>query len=219
MLVYVPSFGRNPRGSPDILLYPVSKACQRHDLGTLVLRCLGVARSASSPNAAQALCLSRLGSVLCVFGFVFLPPLRHFWQGSVGCVFGYSCCLYLAFPGWVLRCVRLGYGLPGWCLACVGTGFIPAPPFLARACGPCLGTGLDAICLGLVCACMIGYGSPLYAAIRGLKLWRLVVSGCPLKSGLSWLGCRCLWWGVRGRSWEGSVCVVHRLPRVWVGVG
>ena len=51
MLAHVPSFGRNPRGSPDFLAYPVPKACM-HVLGSGVLRCSGVARSASSPKAA-----------------------------------------------------------------------------------------------------------------------------------------------------------------------
>ena len=54
MLAHVPSFGRNPGGSPDFLAYPVPKACM-HVLGTGVSRCLGVARSASSPKGAQAL--------------------------------------------------------------------------------------------------------------------------------------------------------------------
>ena len=54
MLVQVPFFGRNSRGSPDFMAYPVPKACM-HVLGTGVPRCLGVARSASSPKAAQAL--------------------------------------------------------------------------------------------------------------------------------------------------------------------
>ena len=54
MLAHVPSFGRNPMGSPDFLAYPVPKACM-HVPGTRVPRCLGVARSASSPKAAQAL--------------------------------------------------------------------------------------------------------------------------------------------------------------------
>ena len=54
MLAHVPSFGLNPRGSPDFLAYPVPKACM-HVLGTRVRRRLGVARSASSPKAAQAL--------------------------------------------------------------------------------------------------------------------------------------------------------------------
>ena len=54
MLANVPSFGRNPRGSIDFLAYPVPKACM-HVLGTGVPRRLGVARPASSPQAAQAL--------------------------------------------------------------------------------------------------------------------------------------------------------------------
>ena len=54
MLAHVPSFGQNPRGSLDFLVYPVPEACM-HVLGTGVPRCLGFARSASSPKAAQAL--------------------------------------------------------------------------------------------------------------------------------------------------------------------
>ena len=54
MLAHVPSFGRNPRGSPDFLAYPVPKACM-HVLGTRVPRCLGVARSASSPKSSAGL--------------------------------------------------------------------------------------------------------------------------------------------------------------------
>ena len=54
MLAHVPSFGQNPRGSPDFLAYTVPKACM-HVLGTGVSRRFGVARSASSPKAAQAL--------------------------------------------------------------------------------------------------------------------------------------------------------------------
>ena len=53
MLAHVPSFGRNPRGSSDFLAYPIPKAWM-HVLGTRVPRRLGVARSASSPEAAQA---------------------------------------------------------------------------------------------------------------------------------------------------------------------
>ena len=54
MIAHIPSLGRNPRGSPDFLAYPVPNACI-HVLGTRVSRRLGVARSASSPKAAQAL--------------------------------------------------------------------------------------------------------------------------------------------------------------------
>ena len=57
MLAHVLSFRRKPRGSPDFLAYPVPKACM-HVLGTGVPRCLGVARYASSPKAAQALAYS-----------------------------------------------------------------------------------------------------------------------------------------------------------------
>ena len=53
MLAHVPSFGRNPRGSPDFLAYPVFKAGM-HVLGTGVPRRLGVSRSASRPKAALA---------------------------------------------------------------------------------------------------------------------------------------------------------------------
>ena len=61
MLAQVPSFGRKPRGSPDFLAYPVPKACMLV-LGTGVPRRLGVTRSASSPQAAQALgCSLTLG--------------------------------------------------------------------------------------------------------------------------------------------------------------
>ena len=41
VLAHVPSSGRNPRGSPDFLAYPVPKACM-HVLGTGVPRRLGV---------------------------------------------------------------------------------------------------------------------------------------------------------------------------------
>ena len=69
MLAYVPSFGRNPRGSLDFLAYPVSKACMRV-LGTGVPRCLGVARSASSPKAVQALECSLTPGLWISFGRV-----------------------------------------------------------------------------------------------------------------------------------------------------
>ena len=89
MLAHVPSFGQNPRGSPDFLAYPVPKACM-HVLGTGVPRRLGVARFASSPQAALALgcsltpglrillglvtCMARATSVrgLWTLGFLFL---------------------------------------------------------------------------------------------------------------------------------------------------
>ena len=69
MLAHLPSFARNPRGSPDFLAYPVPKACM-HVLGTGVLRLLGVARSASSPKAAQALGCSLTPGLWILFGRV-----------------------------------------------------------------------------------------------------------------------------------------------------
>ena len=54
MLAHIPSVGRNPRGSPDFLAYPVPKACM-HVLGTRVPRRLGVALSASSPESSAGL--------------------------------------------------------------------------------------------------------------------------------------------------------------------
>ena len=69
MLGHVPSFGRNPRGSPDFLAYPVPKACM-YILGTGVPRRLGVARSASSLKAAQALGCSLTPGPRISFGLV-----------------------------------------------------------------------------------------------------------------------------------------------------
>ena len=121
MLAHVPSFGRNPRGSPDFLAYPVPKACM-HVLGTGVPRCLGVARSASSPKAAQALgcsltpglrisfgrviCMARAASVpgLWTLGFLLLRG-ACVW---VWVVVGFGFPLRPATPGWgVGVCVRL----------------------------------------------------------------------------------------------------------------
>ena len=69
MLAHVPSFGRNPRGSPDFLAYPLPKACL-HVLGTGVPRCSGVALSASSPKSAQALGCSLTSGLRVSFGRV-----------------------------------------------------------------------------------------------------------------------------------------------------
>ena len=94
MLAHVPSFGRNPKGSPDFLAYPVPKACM-HVLGTWVPRRLGVARSASSPKAALALgcsrvtCLARAASVpgLWALGFLLLACVCGWVRVAVGCGF------------------------------------------------------------------------------------------------------------------------------------
>ena len=83
MLAHIPSFGRNPRGSPDFLAYPVPEACM-YVLGTGVPRRLGVARSALSPKAVQALGCSRTGrhslwfsGLLLVVAFCQAVPRPH----------------------------------------------------------------------------------------------------------------------------------------------
>ena len=104
MLAHVPSFGPNPRGSPDFLAYPVPKACM-HVLRTRVPRRLGVARSASSPKAAQPLgcsltpglrmsfgrvtCMARAASVpgLWALGFLLLCGVCVWVRFAVGCGF------------------------------------------------------------------------------------------------------------------------------------
>ena len=104
MLAHVPSFDRNPRGSPDFLDIPFP----RHACTFLVLgfrRCLGVARSASSPKAAQALgcsltpglrisfglltCMARAASVPGVWalGFLLLCGVCVGVRVAVGCGF------------------------------------------------------------------------------------------------------------------------------------
>ena len=107
MLAHVPSFVRNPRGSPDLLAYLVPKEYM-HVPATGVPRCLGVARSASSPKAVQAL------------GCSLTPSLRV--------TFGRVTCLTRAasVPGlWTLGFLLL-------CGACVlGEAFAVTPPFLA----------------------------------------------------------------------------------------
>ena len=105
MLAHVPSFGRNPRGSPDFLAYPVPKACM-HVLGTRVPRRLGVARSASSPKAAQALGCSltpglriSFGRVTCMARAASVPGLR-----ALGFLLLCGVCVWvrfkLVFPPW-----------------------------------------------------------------------------------------------------------------------
>ena len=155
MLAHVPSFGRNPRGSPDFLAYPVPKACM-HVPGTRVPRRLGVARSASSPKAAQALgcsltpglrisfgrvtCMARAASVpgLWALGFLLLCGVCFWVRLAVGCGFCYPVC-----PGWGLGWVCLGSicgvvplvsaicGVRGWASVSVCfwdvCGFVGAP--------------------------------------------------------------------------------------------
>ena len=124
MLAHVPSFGRNPRESPDFLAYLVPKACM-HVLGTWVPRRLGVARSASSPKAVQTLGCS-------------LTPRSPdlVWPGHLhgtGCLSARA--VGTGFPTVGLR-LCLGPGC-GW----VWVLLTPASP----------GWGLGWVCLGTVC--------------------------------------------------------------------
>ena len=132
MLAHVPFFGRNPRGSPDFLAYPVPKACL-HVLCTGVPMCLGVARSASSPKAAQALGCSltpglriSFGRVTCMARAAAGPSYGH-WVSycCVALVLGFGFCGNTADSGWGLAWEWLGKGF----------GF--SPQFLAGACGVC----------------------------------------------------------------------------------
>ena len=104
MLAHIPSFGRNPRGSPDFLGYPVPKACM-HVLGTRVPRRLGVARSASSPKVAQALGCS-------------LTPRLRISFGRVTCMARAASVLGLWALGFLLLC-----GVLVWIRVAVGCGF------------------------------------------------------------------------------------------------
>ena len=81
MVAHFPSYEQNPRGSSDFLAYPFPKACMLV-LGTRVPRCLGVAHSASSLKAAQALGCSltpglriSFHRVTCMAGAASLPGL------------------------------------------------------------------------------------------------------------------------------------------------
>ena len=138
MLAHVSSFGRNPRGSPDFLAYPVPKACM-HVLGTRVPRCLGVARSASSPKAAQALRCS-------------LTPGLRISFGPVTCMAGAAC-----VPGpWTLGFLLLRG-------ACVWVRVVNEFGFRLRPATPGLGVG---VCVRLCVrsACTL----PLLAGVCGV---------------------------------------------------
>ena len=208
VLAHVSSFGRNPRGSPDFPAYPVPKACM-HVLGTWVPRSLGVARSASSPKAAQALgcsltpglrisfgpvtCMARAASVpgLWTLGFLLLCG-ASVW---VWFVLGLGFWLRPATPGWgdgVFVCsLRLYPATPGWGVrcgcVCFGSGFGCPPPLVAGM-------------MGCVCACVHS----------------------PLVLRHSWgvrCGCVCMGWGFGCAPPQlagvlGCVCACVRAPLV-----
>ena len=154
MFAHVPSFGRNPRGSPDFLAYTVPKACQRRVLGTWIPSCLAVSRSALSPKAALAsgcsltpglqvtfcrvACMARAASVfgLWELGFLLLCDTCACFWGSyypgfswfgfrVWYVFRFG---FLSAFSWPFPKLALFAGGCGFCLlrACSGWGLVRA---------------------------------------------------------------------------------------------
>ena len=188
MLAHVPSFGRNPRGSPDFLAYPVPKACM-HVLGTRVPRRLGVARSASSPKAALAL------------GCSLTPGLRISF-GRVTCMARAA-----SVPGlWALGFLLLAC-VCGWVRVAFGGGFCLPLPVVAGVLGGCVWARFVVLSLfcrlfvvfvvGLWCRpafgiCVVSCAFPLPPAVSGFG----VRCGCACWARVSavprpsWLGCR-----------------------------
>ena len=132
------SFAGNPRGSPDLLAYPVPKAYM-HIVGTGVPRCLGVARSASSPKAAQALGCSLTNGLWTTFGLVTCMARAASAPGlwTVGFLLLCGACVWNrsgfrrnpANRGWGLGYVSLGTGAwLGFVVCAVGRGFWLGPP-------------------------------------------------------------------------------------------
>ena len=136
MPAQVSSFGRDPNGSPDFLAYPVPKACMGV-LGTGVPRRLGVARSASSPKAAQALGCSLTPGLRILFG-------RDTCMAPAASVPGLWTLGFLLLCGacvWVWVVLGLGFRLrpatPGWgdaVCVCLRARSACTPPLLAGVC-------------------------------------------------------------------------------------
>ena len=194
MLAHVPSFGRNPRGSPDFLAYPVPKACM-HVLGTRVPRRLGVARSASSPKAAQAL------------GCSLTPGLRISF-GRVTCMARAA-----SVPGlWALGFLLLAC-VCGWVRVAVGRGFCLPLPVLAGVLGGCVWAPflvLSLFCrlfvvfvVGLWCrpafgTCVVSCAFPLPPALSGsgVRCGRACWARVSAVPRPSWLGCRAVFFAL-----------------------
>ena len=180
MRAHVPSFGRNPRGSPHFLAYPIPKACM-HVLGTGVPRGLGVAGSASSRKAAQTL------------GCSLTPGLRISF-GRVTCMARAA-----SVPGpWTLGFLLM-------CVACVlvrvmlGLGFGLRSTTRGWVVGVCVCLCvplLDGVCGVGVCAWARVSAAPRHS---WLGCWNLFVLVCALRLYPATPG-----WGVR----RGCVCLV-----------
>ena len=188
MLAHVPSSGRNPRGSPDFLAYPVPKACM-HALGTRVPRCLGVARSASSLKAALAL------------GCSLTPGLRISF-GRVTCMARAA-----SVPGlWALGFLLLAC-VGGWVRVAVGRGFCFHLPVVAGVLGGCFWARFVVLSLfcrlfvvfvvGLWCrpafgTCVVSCAFPLPPVVSGsgVRCGRACWARVSAVPRPSWLGCR-----------------------------
>ena len=188
MLAHVPSFGRNPRGSPDFLAYPVPKACM-HVLGTRVPWRLGVAPSASSPKAALALGCSltpglriSFGRVICMARAASVPGLWALGFLLLACV-----------CGWVRVAVGRGFCLPlpvvaGVLAGCVWARFVVLSLFcrlfvvfvVGLWCRPAFGT------------CVVSCAFPLPPAVSGsgVRCGRACWARVSAVPRPSWLGCR-----------------------------
>ena len=188
MLAHVPSFGRNPRGSPDFLAYPVPKACM-HVLGTWVPRRLGVARSAPSPKAALALGCSltpglriSLGRVTCMAPAASMPGLWALGFLLLACV-----------CGWVRVAVGCGFCLPlrvvaGVLGGCVWAWFVVLSLFcrlfvvfvVGPWCRPAFGT----------CVVSCAFRLPPAVSGSGVRCGRACWARVSAVPRPSWLGCR-----------------------------
>ena len=181
MLAHVCSFRWNPRGSPDFLAYPVPKACM-HVLGTGVPRRLGVARSASSPKAAQALGCSLTPGLRILFGQVTCMARAASVPGLWTLGFRLLCGACV----WVWVVLGLGFRLrpatPGWgdgvCVACVPAQLVPRHSWPGFA----------------VWVCVLGLGFRLRPATptRAVGMYVCVRVPAPLVPRHSWLGCAAL---------------------------
>ena len=208
MLAHISSFGRNPRGSPDFLAYPVPKACMPV-LGTGVPRRLGVARSASSPRAAQALGCSltpglriSFGRVTCMARAASVPGL---WTLGLLLLCGACAWVWVVLGlGFRLRPATPGSGIGVLCV-CLRAPLVPRHSWLGRAvwvlgfwlrpATPSWGVGA-CVCLCARSACT----PPLLAGVCGVHVCvRARLWAAPRHS---WLGC----WGV---------CVLVCAPRLY----
>ena len=220
MLAHILSFGRNPRVSLDFLAYPVPKACM-HVLGAGVPRCLGVARSASSPKAAQALGLSLTPGLRISFG----PDTCMARAASVPGLWTLSFLLLRGACVWVWVVLRLGFSAaprhswlgcwgvcagvhaPGWGVrcrcVCLGSGFGCAPPLLAGVSGPvsaCVRAPLIprhswlacAVCVGVCFSPGFGCTPPHLAGLLGCVCDCVRASLVPLHSWFRCVSCVCV---------------------------